>query len=382
MIPGPSEADPRVLAILSSPILPHYGAQWAQIYEETLGLLKKIFRTNEQVIILPGSGNLALELMAANVVEPGDKIVNVKNGWFGDVTGEIIEIYGGKVIDLKAELGEIVTARQVEDALDREKDVKAVFATQNETSTGVENPVWEMGRVTRKHGALFCVDSVSAFGGVDIRMDEWQIDMCVGYPSKCLAGINGAVPIAIGKRVWEAVDSRRSPIPSRCLSLRVWKRFIKEWGPGGHPFPTSMPTTVIMGLREAAKLALEEGLERRYRRHEVASLALREGCRTLGFEPHVRKEIRSKTVTVVRVLPGSDPKIREDLEKRFNIMVAGGTGELKEKVLRIGTMGVTASTFYVLPTLSALEALARELGSIFEGGAAVAEAARIFESNA
>jgi aspartate aminotransferase-like enzyme len=379
MIPGPSEADPRVLAILSAPILPHYGSEWGQIYGETLELLKKIFRTSEQVIIFPGPGNLALELMAANVIEPGDKVVNLLNGWFGQVTGEIIEIYGGRVINVRAESGEIVTARQVEDALDREKDVKAVFATQNETSTGVENPVHEIGKIAREHDALFCVDSVSAFGGVDIRMDEWQIDMCVGYASKCLGGINGAVPIAIGRRVWEIVESRKSIILSRAMSLKVWKRFIEEWGPGGHPFPTSMPTTVIIALREAAKLALEEGLEKRYRRHEIASLAMREGCRKIGFEPYVREEVRSKTVTVVSIPPGSDQKIRQGLENRFNIMVAGGVGELKGRTIRIGTMGVTASPFYVLPTLAALEVLARELGLKFERGAAVAEGSRVFE---
>jgi alanine-glyoxylate transaminase/serine-glyoxylate transaminase/serine-pyruvate transaminase len=379
MIPGPSEVDPRLLTVLSGRVLPHYGAEWGQIYAETLELVKKIFKTGEQAIILSGPGNLALELMAANIVEPGDKIVNVRNGWFGDVSGEIIQAYGGDVVDVKAEPGEIVTADRLKETLDEAGDIKAVFAVQNETSTGVENPIWEMGRIARKHGALFCVDSISSFGGVDLRMDEWQIDMCVGYPSKCLGGINGAVPIAIGKRVWESVETRRSPIPGRALSLKVWKKFMTEWAPIGHPFPTSMPTNTIRVLQEAARLALEEGLEKRYLRHEVASHALREGCRVLGFEPYVRPEIRSKTVTVVRVPAGQDAKIREGLERRFNIMVAGGLGELRGKVLRIATMGVTASPFYVLPTLEALEVLARELWSKSEKGSAVAEAARVFE---
>ena len=136
---------------------------------------------------------------------------------------------------------------------------------------------------------------------------------------------------------------------------------------------------MIRGLQEAAKLALEEGLERRYLRHEVASLALREGCRVLGFEPYVRREIRSKTVTVVRIPADHEAKIREGLEQRFTIMVGGGMGELKGKVLRIATMGVTASPFYVLPTLDALEVLAHKLRPKLEKGTAVAEAARIFQ---
>jgi len=377
MVPGPSEVDPQVLAILAAPVLPHYGVEWGQVYQETLEQLARIFRTRQQVIILPGPGNFALELMAMNVIEPGDRVVNLLNGWFGEVIGEIIEVYGGRAINVKAKPGDIVTSEEVESVLDREKDVKVVFAVQNETSTGVENPISEMGRIVRKHGALFCVDSVSAFGGADLRVDDWEIDMCIGYPSKCLAGINGAVPITVGKRVWDVVESRRSPILSRAMSLRVWKKFIEEWGPIGHPFPTSMPTTVIIGLQKAAKLALEEGLEKRYRRHETASLAMYEGCRVLGFEPYARPEIRSKTVTVIRVRPDSVAKIKEDLENRFNIMVAGGLGELKGKVLRIATMGVTASPFYVLPTLAALEVLAHELGPRPEKGAALAQAARI-----
>lgn len=379
MIPGPSEVDPRVLTVLSEPVLPHYGTHWGRIYADTLELVKRIFRTAEQAIVLSGPGNMALELMAANVVERGDKIINVRNGWFGDVMGEIIETYGGRVIDVKAEPGQIVTTDQVGEALDSENDIKAVFAIQNETSTGVENPVWEMGKTVRKHGALFCVDSISAFGGVDVRMDEWQIDMCVGYPSKCLGGVNGAVPIAIGKRVWESVETRKSPILSRAMSLKVWKKFMTEWGPIGHPFPTSMPTTTIRVLQEAAKLALEEGLEQRHLRHEVASHALREGCRVLGFEPYVRREIRSKTVTAVRVPSDQEAKIREGLERRFNIMVGGGMGELRGKVLRIATMGVTASPFYVLPTLKALEVLTRESRPELKKGAAITEASSIFE---
>lgn len=163
------------------------------------------------------------------------------------------------------------------------------------------------------------------------------------------------------------------------MSLKVWKKFISEWGPIGHPFPTSMPTTAIRSLQEASKLALEEGLDLRYRRHEVASLALREGCRVLGLEPFVRQENRSKTVTVLKVPAGHDAKIREELDKRFNIMIGGGMGEMRGRVVRIATMGVTASPFYVLPTLEALEVLVREFRPGLGAGVAVAQAASVFE---
>ena len=162
------------------------------------------------------------------------------------------------------------------------------------------------------------------------------------------------------------------------MNLKIWKYFIQDWGAGGHPFPTAMPTTVIIAMHEAVKLALEEGLEKRYRRHLVASKAMREGCKRLGFEPVAAEEVRSKTVTLVSAPTAG--KIIETMENNFNILIAGGLSKLKDKALRIGTMGVTASPFYVLPTLSALENTAAVLGIPVTSGSAVAEASRIFQT--
>jgi len=380
MVPGPSEPDPRVLATLPAPILPHYGPDWGEAYRKTLEELKKIFKTREQVIIFPGPGNGAVELVAMNVIAPGDKVINIVNGWFGEILSDIIGTYGGQPINIETEYGVAITGADVERKLDEERDVKAVFAVHNDTSSGVENPIQDIGRVAGKHGVIYFVDAISSFGGTNIEVDNWGIDACVGYGSKCLGGISGAVPIMIGKRVWEEVESRKTLIPSRFMSLKVWKYFMGgEWGLSGHPFPTSMPTTVILSMREALRLALEEGLDSRYRRHWVASKAVREGCRKIGFDPLVKDDVRSKTVTVLRTAEGTDAKIRNVMEKRFNIMVGGGLSKLKGKALRIGTMGVTASPFYVLPTLSALEIAAAEVGFQVARGVAVGEASRIFQ---
>jgi aspartate aminotransferase-like enzyme len=380
MIPGPSEVDPRVLATLPVPVIPHYGADWAEAYDRTLENLKKIFKTKEQVIIFPGPGNGANELVALNVIEPGDKVLNVVNGMFGETLSDVIRVYGGRPVETRAEYGQVVSAAEVERTLDRERDVKAIFAVHNETSAGVENPIWDIGRVARKHGVICFADAISSFGGMNIDADDWGIDVCVGYGSKCLGGINGAVPIMIGKRIWEQVESRRTPILSRFMSLKVWKQFFEGWGSLGHPHPTSMPTTVILAMSEAVRLALGEGLDKRYRRHYVASRALREGCRKIGLTPLVEEEIRSNTVTVIGVPEGSDVKIRDIMEKKFNIMIGFGLSKLKGRSVRIATMGLTASPFYVLPTLSALEATLAEIGLPVTEGAAVAEASKVFHA--
>jgi len=197
MIPGPSEVDPRVLATLSQPILPHYGTDWREEYAAALEDLKKIFKTKDQVIMFPGPGNGAVELVGLNIIEPGDKIANVVNGWFGEILSEVIRTYGGEPVEIKAEYGCAVTPADVEAVLDQEKDIKAVFVVHNETSSGVENPIREIGKVAKKHGVIYFVDAISSFGGVDIDVDNWNIDVCVGYPSKCLGGIHGVVPIAV-----------------------------------------------------------------------------------------------------------------------------------------------------------------------------------------
>jgi aspartate aminotransferase-like enzyme len=380
MIPGPSEADPRVLASLAAPVMAHYGPDWGMEYGQVLDDLKKIFKTREQVIIFPGPGNGGVELVAMNIIEPGDKILVVVNGWFGEILSDIVKTYGGVPIEVGASYGDVISAGDVETCLDQEKDVKAIFVVQNETSSGVENPVRDIGRVARKHGTVYFVDAISSFGGVNIEVDNWGVDACVGYGSKCLGGIHGAVPISLGKRIWEGVESRKSPIPSRFMNLNIWKHFIQDWSAMGHPFPTAMPTTVIIAMHEAVKLALEEGLDKRYLRHFVASKAVREGCQKIGFEPVAAEDARSKTVTLVRVQEGTASRIIENMDKTFNIMIAGGLAKLKGKALRIGTMGVTASPFFVLPTLSALEVTAAELGHHFAQGSAVAEAARVFQA--
>ena len=324
MIPGPSEADPRVLATLAAPVMAHYGTDWGIEYGTALDDLRRIFKTEEQVIIFPGPGNGGVELVAANVIEPGDKILTIVNGWFGEILSDIVKTYGGQPIEIRAEYGDMISAADVETQLEKEKDIKAIFVVQNETSSGVENPVRDIGRVARKHGTIYFVDAISSFGGVNIEVDNWGIDACVGYGSKCLGGIHGAVPIAIGKRIWEEVESRKSRIPSRFMNLMIWKHFIQDWSAMGHPFPTAMPTTVIIAMHKAVKLALEEGLDKRYQRHFVASKAMREGCRKIGFEPVAAEDARSKTVTLVRVQEGTASRIIENMDKKFNIMNHGG----------------------------------------------------------
>jgi aspartate aminotransferase-like enzyme len=380
MIPGPTEGSPEVLRVLSLPYPPHYGPDWKVFYEETIELLRKVFRTEEEIIMLNAGGNAAIDMAVANIVAPGDKVVVVLNGFFGEILEESVRLHGGQVIPAEAEYGRAVDPERVRALLEEHKDVRAILAVHNETSTGIVNPISELGELAHEYGAYFVVDAVSGFGGVELDVDRWHIDFCIGYSSKCLAGANGITPIAISRRVWERAQERRGEIRARYLNLNIWRRVIDEWSSWGHPYPGSMPSNVIMALRKALELALEEGLERRYRRHRVAAKACREGMKALGMQLMPLEAEASPTVSVARAEDGLDHKIRSLLLERYNIMIGGGISKLAGKIIRIGHMGLTASRPYILPTLSALGQILAELGLTDNPGAGVAAAEEVFAS--
>jgi len=377
MIPGPSEAHPEVLSILSRPVMPHYGIDWGRIYEETCEELKEIFNTKQSVIILPGSGNAALELAVGNLLDPGDKALIAHNGWFCEIFRQIAQAYGTEPILVKVNPGEIVPAERVREKMEEEKGIRAVFVVQNETSTGVLQPVEEIGAIAKDFGALLVVDSVSSFGATEVRADDWNIDICIGYASKALGAINGVVPIMISDRAWERAEKRKEPMRGQFLNLNVWKKSIAEWGSWGHPYPTSMPTTLVLALRRAVELALEEGLENRYRRHQVSGRAMRAGVRALGLRVLPDEKVASHTVTVATTPEEVNvDRLRETLYDKYDIMIAGALTDVKG--LRIGHMGVTASPMFIIPTLAALEAALSDLGMKVKAGSGVAAAMNVY----
>jgi len=377
MIPGPSEAYPDVVAELARPVLPHYGEDFGPIYTDTCEKAKSLFGTRQSVILLPGPGAAALELAVVNLVGPGDKALVCVNGWFSDLFRDLAERYGATVLVERADYGKAVPAEQVRRRLEKEKDVRAVFVVQNDTSTGVLHPLKEIGQAAREHGAFFAVDAVSLFGGGEVRADEWNIDICIGYPSKALGAINGIVPVMIGDRTWKAVAERKGPIPARFLDLQLWAKHIKEWASWGHPFPTSQPASLVVALRKALEMALEEGLEARYRRHQLGGQAVRAAVRAMGLELLAEEKVASPTVTVVIFPKGTDADaVRATMFSRYGVMVAGLGAFIPKSGIRIGHMGVTASPQCVLPAIAALEGALADHGVKVKAGLTAAQ--RVF----
>lgn len=381
MIPGPSETYPEALAEMGSPTWPHYGQEWGQFYNETSGLVKRLFGTSGDALIATASGTAASEMCVASIVEPGSKIMVLSNGFFCERLHEIALCYGGIPIDVTAEYGMPIDPGKVGQVLRQHPDVKAVCTVHNETSVGVLNPLKEIGEVVSSYSVPLLVDEVSALGGVEVQMDEWGVGLAFASSPKAL----GAPPVlglvAVAPQVWNLIADRRHPIPGFYLNLSVWRRYMESWSSWGHPYPTSTSTGLIRGLRKALEICLREGLEARFQRHRRAAAATREALRTMGLRLLAPDDVASPTVTAFYVPPGvTSAALRARVEREYHVMLGGSVGKVSQEVIRIGHMALTASPEYVVPTIAALESSLDQEGFPVKPGSGVGAAEEVFQA--
>jgi len=370
MLPGPSEPYPEVLERLQSRVIPHYGPDWEKAFSNVREDLKRVFQTKGEIVLYPGSGEAATHVAVANVVKPGDKVITVTNGFFGEYIIIAVEAFGGKPVLVRESFGKAIDPEKVREVAVKERDAKAIFVVHVETSSGVENPVMEIGEIAEETGKAYVVDAIASLGGSELRMDAWNIDVCVGYASKALSSIHVLAPIAVSKEIWESIEDKSRYMTPYFLDFSAWK--FMRWG---GPHPVTMPTTNILALGEAVKIALREGLQNRFRRHDVAGKAVREGVRAMGLKVLPDEEDAAGTLTAVKVPIGKEDEVRRLMMKRFNIMIGGSLGGLvkgketygKGELLRIGHMGLVASPEYIVPTLAALEQVLPEIGFEVKG---------------
>jgi aspartate aminotransferase-like enzyme len=386
MIPGPTELPWPVIQALNQPPTIQYDRGFDEtVLEPTTLALREVFQTKGEVLIMPGSGRTALEAGALSVMEPGDRVLVVGAGVFGVLMREIMDRVGAEMTEFPVEWG----ARLDLDRLAREAErlkPKAITLVHNETSTGSTYPAAEVGQIARANGSLFMLDTVSSIAGIDVRTDEWGVDLNMTGSQKCLAAPLGMALVAVSPRAWEAMDRRKTPAHSYAYDLRRWR---DQWVPvsrggkvpDGTPRrqPVSIPTHLTDAMRVAVRLILEEGLEHRFRRHAVAAGALRAGVAAMGLEMFPDPAIVSNTVSSIRAPKGIDTgAVVSTMRDRYGILIGTGLDKIRTSTLRIGTMGMTASPMYVLPTLSALELTLRDLGYKAEPGAGVAAAQAAF----
>ncbi len=391
MIPGPTEIPFPVLQAMNHPPVIQYDTSFDVNVLEPVNLaLKQVFKTERgEVIMMPGSGKTALESSSLSMVEPGDRVLVIVAGVFGQLMAAVMGRIGAEVTEFVAEWGQPIDLAKLEREIDRVKP-KLVTMVHNETSTGTTYPAAEVGRIVKGHGALFLLDTVSSIAGIDVRTDGWGVDLNMTGSQKCLAAPLGMAIIGVTPPAWDAMERRKHKATSFVYDLLRWR---DSWIPasrggkvpdgGKRMQPISMPTQLTHALGVAVRLVLEEGLEARFRRHAVAGRAFRAGIEAMRLEMFSDKSIQSDTVSCVKTPAGIEPAAEvSTMRQHYGIPIGTGLDKTRTTTLRIGHMGITASPLYVLPTLSALEMTLRELGYRSEAGAGVAAAQAIFADSA
>lgn len=390
MIPGPTEIPWRVIRAMAQPPVAQYEPAFdVDVLEATLLDLRQIFQTEHEIIAVPGSGRTALETSALSVIEPGDRVVVVVAGSFGLLMREIMRRVGAEVTEFAVEWGRLLDLEALERTVEAVRP-KALTLVHNETSTGATYPAEAVGAVARRHGALFLLDTVSSLAGLDIPTDAWGVDLNMTGSQKCLAMPLGLALVAVSPRAFEAMARRQRQAASYSYDLHRW---LTQWVPaergggvsadGRRRQPVSIPTHLVQALQEATRLILEEGMPHRARRHRIASRAFRAGAAALKLDLFPDPAIASDTVSCLRVPPGvAAPALVRRMREAYGIAVTTGIERLRDAVVRVGIMGITASPLYVLPTLSAFGMALRDLGHQVDPGEALAAAQAVFDAEA
>ena len=350
--PGPSLADPRVLQAMSTPLVGHLDPSFLKLMDRTQELLRYVYGTeNPLTIPISGTGSASMEASLANTIEPGDKVLICINGYFGLRLADMARRYGGDVKTIERPWGEVFTAAEVEVAL-KKHPAKIVAIVHAETSTGALQPLEDIISVVHANGAILIVDAVTSLGGVPLKVDELDIDVCYSGSQKCLSCPPGIGPITFGQRAVELLEKRSTQVANWYLDLSIVQKY---WG-SERTYHHTAPISSNYALYEGLRIVAEEGLENRWERHQKNAEMLWEGLQELDLTLHVPLEHRVPSLTTVRVPEGVDePQVRSRLLNEYNIEIGGGLGELKGKVWRIGLMGYSSRPENVLLLLAALE---------------------------
>ena len=373
--PGPSNVNPRVIRAMTLPLMGYLDPTFLKVMDEVSGLLRQVFRTsNEFTLAISGTGTSGMEASLVNMLEPGDVAVVGTHGLFGNRLADIASRCGAKVVTVGAEWGQTLDPSAVEQALKDAGQVKLLAVVHVETSTGVVQPLHPLAELAHSQNALFLVDAVTSLGGVDLRVDEWGIDICYSATQKCVGSPPGLSPITLSPRAVDVLRLRESPVQSFYLDLLQLERYWLTDRVYHHTASMSM----IYALREALIMAVEEGLETRYERHQRNADALKAGFAVLGMRALAPQGAQATPLTAAVVPEGIDEAaIRRSLLSEYGIEIGGGFGPLAGKIWRVGLMGESSQGKHVLTLLHALEALLSRQGLEFAPGSSIAAAHRV-----
>jgi aspartate aminotransferase-like enzyme len=357
MLPGPTNVPNRVMRAMLAPIINHRSDDFVELYTDVVEKTQQVFQTQNDIVALSASGTGAVEASVVNIVKKGDKIIIPVNGEFSSRLAELIEAQGAHVVKLQTPPGENATFDQVKEAFDNNKDVKAFYVVHNETSTGtMVNYLDRISDLTSRNDAMYIVDSVSLLGGVQLPVDKWKIDVCMTGAQKAIAAPPGISPISVSPKAKKYMIANQPTTMYFNLA-----RYFKYYEESKHtPFTPALP--LLYAYREALTIMLEEGLENVYKRHKICSDALYSSLSAIGLTPFAKKEDRSISIIALNYLNGLEDKtFRDTLAEKFKVLVAGGFGNLKGKVFRVGCMG-EVNKYHVMRTVSAISSTLAMMG--------------------
>lgn len=378
--PGPSNVHPRVLRALSTPIVGHLDPAYLVLMDDTRRMLQHVFQTkNALTLPISATGSAGMEACFVNLLEPGDKAVVCVNGVFGTRMADIVERCGAILHKVEAPWGETVDPAAVEATLAKCGKPKLVAIVHAETSTGVLQPLGEIGALAQAFGALFVVDTVTSLAGCPVRVDEWGIDACYSGTQKCLSCPPGLSPLTFSEKAVEVLRNRGTKVQSWYLDLTMIEKY---WG-SERVYHHTAPISMSFALYEALRLVLEEGLEARWERHRRNHEALKAGLAAIGLRIAAQEGHQLWQLNSVAIPDGvDDAAVRTRLLRDFDIEIGAGLGPLKGKTWRIGLMGENSRPASVLTLLEALERVLAGAGYGLTAGSSVAAAAAAYSTGA
>ena len=370
LTPGPTPVPTEALLSMAKPIIHHRTPQFMAILKEAVEGLRYVFQTKNDLFIFTSSGTGAMESSVTNILSPGDKAIVVRGGKFGERFTEICEYYGVKAINIDVEWGKGVEASVIKKTLQDNKDVKAVYTTLCETSTGVVNDIKMIGEEVSKTDAILVVDAISGLGSVEFKTDEWMVDIVIAGSQKGLMVPPGLAFVSVSPKAWKMVETAKLPRYYFCYKAakKAADKTDTPWTPA---------VSLVIALVEALKLIRQDTLEGVLARHRKMADAVRAAAVALGLKL-LAPDAASDAVTSIRLPDNMDgDKLVKTMRDKYGVGVAGGQGKLKGKIIRIATMGYM-SIWDVVVAISCLEIVLKEMGYRFELGAGVKAAEEVF----
>ncbi|AEA34617.1 pyridoxal-phosphate-dependent aminotransferase family protein [Hippea maritima] len=367
LTPGPTPVPEDIALLMAKPMIHHRTSEFKNIFAETVQLAKSIFQTRNDVVIFASSGSGAMEAAVSNVLNENEKAITINAGKFGERWTKLVRAFGANPIELSYEYGDYAKPEDIKKVLDNNGDVKAVYIQASETSTATYHPIDEIGLMLKEYypDVLFVVDGITAYGAIDVKTDDWGIDIAITGSQKALMLPPGLSLLAISDKAKDKIKNTKNRY--------YYFDILGEIDAGAGKFTPAV--SLVIGLNGAFKRLLDEGLENVFRRHALLSKATQEACKALGLELLSRRPANSLTAAYAPQNIDSSKII--GIMRDYGVEISNGQGHLKGKIFRIAHLGYFDKAD-ILMGISTLEIALRKLGVNAAFGEGIKRAMEIF----